>query len=68
MKAVLKKPFQAVKDWTVRPWKAVILSGKKYQVERISNPTGLGCDWLVLKGTRTGTSEFFWRENAKIYG
>ncbi len=33
-----------------------------FEVERIPNPCGYEAYWLVLKGTKIGATEGFWRD------
>ena len=34
----------------------------RHEMERIPSPHGLDCNWLVLKGTKIGGAEGFWRQ------
>ncbi len=61
----LEIPWQCIDASTGVPRTHTLLPGK-YEVERIPNPFGYTTQpWIVLKGTKIGGSESFWRYMAK---
>jgi hypothetical protein len=58
MFATLKKDWEFIDGET--GGKVVIPPGR-HEIERIPSPSGYQYDWLVLKGTKTGAAEEFWR-------
>ena len=49
-------------DASTLPAKHVNVAAGRYELERIPNPTGTSdCNWLVLKGTKTGMAEGAWK-------
>ena len=42
--------------------KLVSLLPGRHEVEVIKSPTGIACEWFVLKGTKTGYPKSYWRE------
>lgn len=60
-KVKLKKPMPAT-DFSDKPLRFLDLQVGVYQVEKISNPSGLGVPWLVIKGTKIGAAEMVWEE------
>jgi len=45
------------------PAQHITVAPGRYELERIPNPTGTSdCNWLVLKGTKTGMAEGAWQQ------
>lgn len=38
------------------------LPAGRHELERVPCPLGHNCNWLVLKGTKIGMSENFWKD------
>ena len=69
MNVVLPKALY-LNDGNSNEWenKKILVSPGRYEIERVANPFGYAGDWLVLKGTKIGMVESWWRsrENGEI--
>lgn len=62
MNLVLKTGWDAIDGSSPNKSKVIITAGR-HEVERIQNPFGHeDAPWLVLKGTKIGATEGFWRQ------
>ncbi|MBI4779068.1 hypothetical protein HY797_01280 [Candidatus Falkowbacteria bacterium] len=62
MFATLKKDWKFIDGETMG---TVVVPSGRHEIERIPSPSGYPCDWLVLKGTKIGSVEAFWRDWVK---
>lgn len=67
MKLILKTPQMAIDASKGATTERVIIHEGEHEVERIEHPFGLKNDpWLVLKGTKTGAPEGYWRRVQQV--
>jgi hypothetical protein len=62
MKMILKRNWHALDGSKPSGENYTVIPEGKHEVERIANPYGFSCFWLVLKGTKVGASEGSWRQ------
>ena len=63
MTMTLKKEWQ-VADASQPSYVPANIPAGTHEVERVPNPYGNEGDWLVLKGTKIGAKEEFWRKHS----
>ena len=62
MYLVLKRDWDALDGDSDDRNNHVVIPIGRHEVERIENPHGYTAPWLVLKGTKIGGTEGFWRQ------
>jgi hypothetical protein len=62
MYMTLKREWPAVDGSKPIEENQTTISAGRYEIERIPQPYGYACSWLVIKGTLIGAAEKSWRD------